>query len=83
MITNVNTPEGTESTKKPKDSQNAEDAWTLGFGQHQESDIDQRYEHEKAVHDIPTALQIGVLTDEKTFCQHLANDNIVFAICHI
>jgi len=59
-------PEWTESAKQSKDAQNAEDTRTLCTRQYNEGDIDQRYEHEKTVHDVPAALEIGVFTQQQT-----------------
>jgi len=69
----VDLPEWTEGSKKSKDTQNAEDAWTLCAREHREGDIDQRYEHKEPVHDVPAALEVRVFTQQQTLREYLNN----------
>ena len=64
-------PERTECAKQTEDAKDAEDSRTLGLGHQDEGDVDERYEHEEAVHDVPTALEVGVFADQQALCQYL------------
>ena len=65
-----NTPERAECAEQSEDSQYAEDLGTVGGGQ-RDDDVEQRDEHETAVHHVPAAAQVRVTAQHETLRDHL------------
>ena len=70
LLVTSHVPQRSQRSQQPEHAQNAKDLGTAGADGGDE-DVQQRDEHEEAVHDVPAAAQVRASTNHQTARQYL------------